>query len=123
MLPDRLASVLPWIDVVSMDVKLPSNTGEEPFWDEHARFLEMARGRVYVKVLVDDQTRPAELERAAAVIQRIAPETPLFLQPISDPEGRITTDGPALEAFFRLARERLADVRISVQMHKLLSIA
>ena len=39
-MPDRLRRVLPWVQVVSLDLKCPSNSGERPLWDEHAACLE-----------------------------------------------------------------------------------
>ena len=66
MLPDSLRSVLPLVDVVSMDIKLPSNSGERAFWDAHARFLAIAGDKAYVKVLVDAGTDLDDVERAAA---------------------------------------------------------
>src|SRR5882724_1505104 len=49
--PDRLDEVLPFVSIISMDVKLPSSSGERAFWDEHAAFLAKSAGKtVYVKV-------------------------------------------------------------------------
>src|SRR5881227_2170249 len=62
----RLARVLPWVAIVSFDVKCPSNTGERARWDEHDACFRMAvaAGRaVYVKMPVDEGTAPAEVER------------------------------------------------------------
>jgi 7-carboxy-7-deazaguanine synthase len=35
ILPARLRRVLPWVEIVSLDFKCPSNTGERARWDEH----------------------------------------------------------------------------------------
>ena len=68
MLPESLRSVLPLVDVVSMDIKLPSNSGERAFWDQHARFLSIAGDKAYVKVLVDAGTDLDDVDRAAALV-------------------------------------------------------
>lgn len=122
VLPDRLAVVLPWIDVVSMDIKLPSNTGEPAFWDAHARFLGLARGKAYVKIPVDAGTLVAEVEQAAQLVRSTAPETSVFLQPISAAGACIDTSPPHLTAFFRAARRHIDDVRVLPQSHKALGI-
>jgi 7-carboxy-7-deazaguanine synthase len=122
MLPEHLAGVLAGVDVVSMDIKIPSNTGEPDFWDEHARFLRRARGKSYVKVLVDDRTLPSDILRAVDLIADEAPETPLFLQPITDRQGRVTLEAVPLNVFYRIARQRLGDVRVLPQTHKMLRI-
>jgi len=123
MLPDRLQRVLPWVTIVSMDIKPPSNTGEPPFWDEHAEFLRLARDKdVYVKVLVDRGTSDADIARAADLVSTVG-NTPLFLQPVMDQTGRPDIGGQQLARFFALTRERHARVRVLPQTHKILGIA
>lgn len=122
VLPERLAAVLPLVEVVSMDIKLPSNTGEAVFWDVHAEFLRLARPKAYVKVLVDAATAPEEVERAAQLVRAQAPEAPLFLQPISDAHGRVDVNSSVLARFHAVARRHLADVRVVPQIHKMLGI-
>lgn len=122
MLPDRLEAVLPLVDVVSMDIKIPSNTGEPAFWDAHRRFLARTRGKVYVKVLVDENTLGEDVARAAEIIATEAPEASLFLQPITEPTGRIQVRPQTLTDVFRLARHRHRDVRLLPQTHKMLGV-
>jgi 7-carboxy-7-deazaguanine synthase len=120
--PDKLAMVLPVVDVVSMDIKLPSNTGEPAFWDDHVRFLAAAGGKAYVKILVDGATAIDEVERAAELICRHAPGAPVFLQPITSPSGCVALDRSALDRCFTALREHLADVRVLPQTHRMLGI-
>lgn len=120
--PDRLRRVLPWVDIVSMDIKLPSNTGERPFWAAHEESLKAARGKVYVKLLVDSATDAAEVERAALLIREAASDTPVFLQPIFGPDARSDLDHRSLEFFFKIARGYLKDLRLLPQIHKLLHL-
>src|SRR5262245_30799588 len=73
--PDRLRTVLSLIDIVSMDVKLPSNSGEPASWGEHREFLAMSRGKtLYVKVPVDESTLEPEVEEAARLVREEAPD-------------------------------------------------
>lgn len=120
--PDRLPLLLPYVDIVSMDIKLPSNSGERALWDEHERFLRLARGKVYVKVLIDAATDHLELGRAARLVRDAAPEAPVFLQPITGEGGSIDIDQTKLDLFFDEARRHLTDVRVLPQVHKLLRI-
>lgn len=122
MLPESLPAVLPFIEIVSMDIKLPSNSGERAFWAQHARFLALARGKAYVKVLIDAETDLAEVARAASLVSDTAPEAPLFLQPITAADGRVSISAAALQRFFAAARRSLNDVRVLPQTHKMLAI-
>lgn len=122
MLPDRLAIVLPFVDVISMDIKIPSNTGEAAFWDAHRRFMAIARDKVYVKVLVDEGTASEQIARAADIVAEEAPAAALFLQPITNAAGRVEVRPERLTVAFRVARGRHADVRLVPQAHKMLGI-
>jgi 7-carboxy-7-deazaguanine synthase len=120
--PGRLRLVLPWVDIVSMDIKLPSNSGEPPCWDAHKDFLFAARGKVYVKVPVNAGTDVVEVQRAARLVREVAAETPLFLQPIFDRHGQSDLNRQSLEALYSAGRRYLDDVRVLPQMHKVLGL-
>ncbi len=119
-LPRQLAEVLPHIDIVSMDIKLPSNTGEPDFWEEHGAFLRLAASKaLYVKILVDDETSDADFSRALKLLDGDR-GVALFLQPIMDSAGRVAIALDRLDRLQRLARASLDQVRVLPQMHKVL---
>jgi organic radical activating enzyme len=121
--PERLKAVLPFIDIVSMDVKLPSNSGERPFWNEHREFLEASRGKtVYVKVPVDETTADEDVERAASLVRDVDGDAPFFLQPILSADARMRISPARLERMYDVATRRLADVRVLPQAHRFLGV-
>jgi 7-carboxy-7-deazaguanine synthase len=125
ILPERLARVLPHVAIVSMDLKCPSNTGERARWDEHDACLRLATaaGRdVYVKMPVDDDTRPDEVETGARLVAAVDPSVPLFLTPITASDGRLEIRPDGLERLHALASRCHPDVRVLPQLHKLLGI-
>lgn len=123
MLPERLREVLPLVDIVSMDIKLPSNTEEAAYWREHAEFLALARGKdLYAKILVDQTTTDEDFERAVAMLAPVEPAVPVFLQAIVDPAGRPLIDAQRLAQFYAVAHHQLDHVRVLPQTHKLLGI-
>jgi 7-carboxy-7-deazaguanine synthase len=123
ILPRRLRDVLPLVDIISMDIKLPSNTGESEFWDAHAEFLDLARAKdLYVKILVDEGTADADVERATRMIASAGPTIPAFLQPVVDPAGRVMIGAERLTDLYRLAWRSLSAVRVLPQAHKLLGL-
>jgi len=123
VLPRRLAQVVDRIDVVSMDIKPPSNTGEEPFWKEHAEFLKLAASRsLYVKILVDRGTEAAEVSRAAQLVAENAPAADVFLQPVTRPDGSVDIDAAALARFHGVARAQHVRIRIVPQTHKMMRV-
>ena len=106
------------IDVVSMDIKLPSSTRQRPFWDEHRAFLCAMKGiSGYAKMVVTPETRTEEIEYAIRLLNEEDPRRTLVIQPQT---GEMFKGGlaKACEAV-ALAGQKLRDVRLGVQMHAL----
>lgn len=121
--PDRVELVLPYVDIVSMDIKLPSNSGEPPLWARHQAFLAKSVGKtVYVKVPVHEQTLDDEVHRAAALVAAADPSIVLYLQPIVSASGVSQVSPTRLERFYDIATGELRDVRVLPQAHKILGI-
>ncbi len=112
-----LPRILPYIDVVSVDFKIPSVTGRRPFWKEHERFLRACRKNdCFVKVVAGKRMKLSELKRVVAIINRVDRRIPLVLQPIWGKGVR------ELMPFQEYALCTLNDVRIIPQMHKYLKL-
>jgi len=121
--PRRLPTVLAYVDIVSMDVKLPSNSGEPAMWDEHGEFLRVSRGKtVYVKVPVDEATRDEEVREAAKLVAAADSSIVFFLQPILSKQAEMQVSAQRLERFYDLASGYLGDVRVMPQAHRALGV-
>lgn len=117
-----LGQVKPYVDYISMDMKLPSTAGcTEQLWEIHALFLREAQGcNVSVKVVIGDTTDRDEISKVCGIISKVDSNTPLFLQPLTLPDGTIGIKVPHLLYLQELASSLLPDVRVIPQMHKLL---
>lgn len=117
-----LRSVKHCVDYISMDMKLPSTAGcTEQLWDLHALFLSEAQGtNVSVKVVVGEVTPTSEIQRVCDVIASVDAALPLFLQPLSLPDGTVGITAAHILRLQELASSRLPDVRVIPQMHKML---
>src|SRR6185503_10685374 len=124
MLTSGLRDLLPYVAVVSADVKLPSNSGERALWDEHRRFLDACRdSEVYVKMPVDDHTDGEEVRRGARLVAETVPRATLFLQPITDAnDGRWRTSPHRLLELTGIARGEMPRTFIRPQLHKLVGM-
>ena len=120
-LPGALASVIDFCDIIAMDIKPPSSTGDKDFWDEHEAFLKIASQKdVFVKVVVTPETKAEEIRLSAEITARSNPKSPFIFQPLSDPFGINSKSLELIETeFLSIARAHLEDVRVIPQMHKI----
>ncbi len=119
---ERFAEIVSNVQVVSMDIKLPSSTGLKPFWQEHEEFLRMAlihRKEVYVKIVVCPQTKDKDLQNAIKLISRTNRHIPVIIQPASPTLTFHETVSPTqLDSYNRLFSAYLPNVQVIPQMHK-----
>lgn len=119
---NELKQVIDHVDIVSMDVKLPSSAGCRPLWDEHASFLTIAlQGNkdVYVKMVVTDDTSDKDIQDAIKLVAHANKFIPLIIQPVS-PTGKlkIGVEETRLNSILRLCQAWLPNTQIKHQMHK-----
>lgn len=117
-----LRQVKQHVDYISMDMKLPSTAGcAEPLWDLHSLFLRGAYGTaVSVKVVVGEMTPDSEIQQVCSVISSVDTELPLFLQPLSLPDGTVGISAARILRLQEVASSLLHDVRVIPQMHLML---
>jgi organic radical activating enzyme len=116
-LPGAYEMVARYIDIVALDFKIPTATGRPGMWRKHEDFLKMAKDKeVFVKMVINENLIPRELEQVLSIIERIDKNIPLVIQPVYN--RRI----PNLLEIQKKAMERLKDVRIIPQVHKYLKL-
>lgn len=117
---EALREVVSAVDIISMDIKLPSITGRD-CWKEHEVFLHTAKEKeLFVKMVVAAETTEDEVMQAIEMIARADRTIPLILQPVT-PTGKIhTIDASAMLRYQEMALTRLNDVRVIPQTHKFL---
>ncbi len=87
-LPDVLEQVIEDIDIVAMDIKLPTSTGLDNFWHKHRKFLEIAsRKEVFLKSVICNSTLEEDLLMALELIKEVNRSVVLVLQPNSQEDG------------------------------------
>ncbi len=137
--PRALRAVVDHVEVIAMDIKLPSATGIE-HWDAHRDFFSVLRESdfrptrvsarsLFVKVIVDLKATVAEIERAAELVSAFSPRVPFVLQPESKTmlSHSATRDQrrallELIDSGARSASLRLEVVRVIPQTHKVLHV-
>jgi organic radical activating enzyme len=124
VLPDRLQELIELVDIIALDIKLPSATGQSAYWSEHQRSLTVAHAKeLFVKIVLTKETTVKEVDTAANLIAGVNQKIPLVLQPVT-PGGPIKHRPSAeqLLAFYAVAKRQLSTVRVIPQLHRLLGV-
>ncbi|MFH0986230.1 MAG: 7-carboxy-7-deazaguanine synthase QueE [Candidatus Omnitrophota bacterium] len=121
----QLSKVIDGCDVIAMDLKLSSVTGQKGFLAEHRKFLRLAKKKeIYIKVVISRDVNKREYIEHLHMVAEVAPRTPVFLQPLSVKKRAYPDLGLMrfLDELQRIGAKRLTDVRVGIQLHKLLNI-
>ena len=80
--PDELAQIIDDVDIVAMDIKLPSSTKCRAYWKEHADFLKVALKKdTFIKAVVSSDTAKDDIVKAVDLVKKIDPNVLFILQP------------------------------------------
>ncbi len=120
-LPGQLQQVIEWCDIIAMDMKPASSTGDRNFYTEHKRFLKIAIQKdVFIKIVVTPQTKAEEIRKCVELVASVNPKTIFIFQPLSDLIGINSQALRLIEKdLFPIATQKLYDVRVIPQMHKI----
>jgi 7-carboxy-7-deazaguanine synthase len=126
--PQQLATIIEHLDLIGMDLKLPSVSGEE-HWQAHQEFLQLcvqSQCPVFVKIIVSRDTVTAELEQAAQLVRSIDSQIPLFLQPVTALEhphskAPIPPEPQQVLQWQHFLKQFLTIVRVIPQTHKMIN--
>jgi organic radical activating enzyme len=125
VLPKHLEEIIENVDIISMDIKLPSATGLSSYTSEHKKTLEIAAQKdVFVKIVFTRESKAKEIDEASQLIAEVNDEIPLILQPVT-PFGPIKhrPNPDQMLAFHAIAKRRLINVRIIPQVHRIMGLS
>ena len=116
---NELEKILPAIDIISMDIKLPSVTGKNLF-DLHKKFIEIASAKdLYIKIVVSAETTDDEF---IAAIDLIPKNILLVIQPVTPCNNIKIASAEKILSLQSLALKKISDVRVIPQTHRIISV-
>ena len=118
----NLSKIIDLLDIISMDIKLPSVTNAD-FFDLHRKFIEIAKSKdLYIKIVVTNETTIEEFIAAVEMIASISRNISLILQPVT-PVRKVQPIIPHnLLCFQKWALDYLDNVRVIPQTHKIINL-
>jgi len=119
--PEALADVIDYVDVVAMDIKLPSSIQGKDLWDEHRKFLNIgSKKEIFVKVIICKDTPEEELKKALDIVKELNKAIVFVLQPDYNENG--SDINAKLEKFKEICVKEGVATCIIPQMHKKLGL-
>lgn len=120
-LPKQLEKVIDVVDIISMDMKLPSDV-KKAHWQEHEQFLRLAAQKdVYVKIVVSAESAQADFIKALDIIKNVDENILLVLQPITPLGGLHEAPPQKMLDWQSMAMQSLKNVRVIPQTHKMMN--
>ncbi|MFH1665304.1 MAG: 7-carboxy-7-deazaguanine synthase QueE [Candidatus Omnitrophota bacterium] len=122
-LPDELEGVIGLVDVVAMDFKLPSSTGDpEKVWELHERFARIAvRKELIIKAVITSSTTIDDIKRMSLIIAGLNNKVcTIVLQPVTPVRGYDDEIDPEMVYYFKeyVKKSTPNNVIVLGQMHK-----
>ena len=120
-LPNELSQIINFVDIISMDIKLPSVAGI--FFDRHKEFLKIARQKdLYAKIVISAETTLEEFDAAINLIAEVSPQILLILQPVTPVKNVKAIPARKILELQARAFSKLKSVRVIPQTHRLINI-
>lgn len=125
-LPVELEKVIDQVDIMAMDVKLPSSTGyEEDLWARHESFMKVAsRKELVVKAIITGDTTMDDVKRMGEIVREVDGDMTLVLQPATPVNEDVEHSDNEMLGYFKghLEKETKKTIMVVGQMHKCLGI-
>ena len=121
-LAEELREVIADVDIVAMDIKLPSAmVSQAGFWPEHQAFLKVARTKeVFIKVIVTNSAKREEFLTALDLLKETGYSGTVVLQP--DSFAKRESLKATLASFKDLCQRNSFPVCVIPQMHKVMGV-
>ena len=113
----NLAQIIDYIDIISMDIKLQSATGQKNLFFENEEFLKIAQKKeTFIKVVFDENISDDEIEKVTYLAKKY--NTLLILQPKMP-----INKGLDLDNIYNKFYKKYKNIRLIPQVHKYLNLA
>ena len=114
---EELKEIIEFVDVVSMDIKLKSATGQENRFLDNEKFLEIAsKKEALLKIVFDENIKNEEIDEVIKIAKKY--NSLIILQPKMPINSEVE-----LDKIFDLFYQKYQNIRLIPQTHKFLNLA
>lgn len=119
---DNLKQIIQYIDIISMDIKLPSCSKMSDLFNEHKNFIKIAvenNKEIFLKMVFDENITDEEINKTIEIAQ--INNLLIILQPKMDGEILKLSSSTIYKVFYNII-SKYNNVRLIPQVHKFLNI-
>lgn len=125
-LAKELDKIIDYVDIVAMDIKLPSSTkNAENVWQMHEEFIKIARRKeLIIKAVITNSTSIDDIKVMSGLMALADKSAAVILQPVEPRNTLVKEPDSEMISYFKgyLSKETGQEVRILGQMHKYLGL-
>jgi organic radical activating enzyme len=122
-LAQELSLLQPYIDCISMDLKLSSVWHITDCYYLHKDFLDKADlKKIYIKIVISESTNYKEYWKYIELISSYCNSIPVYIHPFEDTTSLVTTSIETLKIYQSYALQILTDVRIAPRYHTVFNL-
>ncbi|UNC92368.1 7-carboxy-7-deazaguanine synthase QueE [Candidatus Contubernalis alkaliaceticus] len=115
---EELKELLPWIDYIAMDFKLPHLLGGDNYLKQHLEFLTLSlQKKVFVKIVVTGDSSKEELMEYIRAVRDVSSSVPVVLQPVTAKTDSLGISNSYLMELHSSSLKILSGVRVIPQTH------
>ena len=112
--------IMPFVEYVAADIKLPSATGLPPRWNEHDKFFKTSMNKkLFAKVVFDSNIADEEVRNATQICKKYGVE--LIIQPMMKGSNPAVSSEFMIETLNRFIKY-YDKVRLIPQVHKFINV-
>jgi organic radical activating enzyme len=121
--PEALERVIDLVEIISLDIKLPSLCGGEDLFPIYEVTLPLLRGKeMFCKIVIGDGFDRDDFDKAIEMLSGFDPAVRLVIQPMTTVRDHLPVEGDTLIDLHERASVRLGNVRIIPQCHRILDV-
>lgn len=120
ILYEQLKQIIKYVDIISMDIKLPSSTKGKDLFGSHEKFIKTAKEKeLFIKIVFDENITEIEINQCCKLAEKYSVE--IILQPKMNGE-KLELETDFINKTFYKFVNMYPKTRLIPQMHKFLNI-
>lgn len=119
----ELPKVIDYVDIIAMDFKFSSSTRSASFFEEHEKFIKIAKEKkVFIKAIIAPKTKAEEIQNMMEIVKKVGRDIPVVLQPVDSVFEEERPNTEILDDFRSKLKKTMNRVEVIPQIHKILDI-